>query len=49
MSVDSLVDKCSEDLVMAPEQYLKYEDEYEGEMRDYYNDIDYTRPSVEII
>ncbi|KAK9303333.1 hypothetical protein QLX08_004931 [Tetragonisca angustula] len=48
VSVDSLVDKCSEDLVMAPEQYLKYEDEYEGEIGDYYNDTDY-RPSVETI
>ncbi|XP_017763359.1 PREDICTED: radial spoke head 1 homolog [Eufriesea mexicana] len=49
VSLDSLVDKCSEELVMAPEQYLKYEDEYEGEDQEYYEETNYHRPSVEAI
>nr|XP_033194058.1 radial spoke head 1 homolog isoform X1 [Bombus vancouverensis nearcticus] len=49
VSVDSLLDRCSEDLIMAPERYLKYEDEYEGEGGRYYEDADYPGSFVEAI
>ncbi|XP_076546518.1 radial spoke head 1 homolog isoform X1 [Osmia lignaria lignaria] len=39
VSLDSLVDKCSEDISRA-EEYLKYEDEYEGEYEEYYGEND---------
>ncbi|XP_003693468.2 uncharacterized protein LOC100868005, partial [Apis florea] len=47
ISVDSLIDKCSEDLSIAPEQFLKYEDEYEGEGEIYYEE-DYPIPSAKL-
>ncbi|XP_026298638.1 radial spoke head 1 homolog isoform X2 [Apis mellifera] len=47
ISVDSLIDKCSEDLSIAPEQFLKYEDEYEGEGEIYYEE-DYPIPSPKL-
>lgn len=47
--MDSLLDRCSEDLMMAPERYLKYEDEYEGEGGRYYEDVDYPGSFVEAI
>ncbi|CAL7949047.1 unnamed protein product [Xylocopa violacea] len=45
VSLDSLLDKCSEESLVVPEQYLKYEDEYEGE--GYYEENDYPKPYVE--
>ncbi|KOC65820.1 Radial spoke head 1 like protein, partial [Habropoda laboriosa] len=49
VSLDSLVDKCSEELSIVPEQYLRYEGEYEGEHEDYYEENNYRRPSLTAI
>ncbi|XP_026672153.1 radial spoke head 1 homolog isoform X2 [Ceratina calcarata] len=46
VSVDSLLDKCSEESLIVPEQYLRYEGEYEGEGAGYYDDNDYPMPSI---
>ncbi|XP_053989324.1 radial spoke head 1 homolog [Hylaeus volcanicus] len=48
VSLDSIVDKCSEEL-SEREQYLKYPGEYRGEEEEYYEEIDHVRPSIETI
>ncbi|XP_076676071.1 uncharacterized protein LOC143373072 [Andrena cerasifolii] len=46
VSLDSLVDRCSEDLTER-EQYLKYPGEYRGEHEEYYGENDHPTPSAE--